>query len=94
MKHFEHMACAKPVVGSGIGGLDKFFATYGIGEAVSSMDAKVWGPVILQLINDPQRMKACGANGRKAVLDEFNWIVITKKISDRLFSLNASGIGG
>nr|MBC8284994.1 glycosyltransferase family 4 protein [Nitrospinota bacterium] len=84
LKLFEYMACAKPIVSSGIGGLDSFFKTYDIGEVVSSPEPKAWVRSILSLLADPERMKLCGDNGRKSVLKEFNWKAISKKILNQL----------
>lgn len=84
LKLFEYMACGKPVVSSAIGGLDHFFKTYDIGEVVSSGDPVDWVPVILELLNNSERMKSCGENGRQAVVEHFNWKTISKKISNKL----------
>ncbi|KMP11964.1 hypothetical protein UZ36_02690 [Candidatus Nitromaritima sp. SCGC AAA799-C22] len=88
LKLFEYMACGKPVVGSGTGGLDLIFGKFKIGEVIESDDPQSWVPVLEELIGDPERMKVCGENGRRAVLDEFNWKSICKKISDRLSGLH------
>jgi len=84
LKLFEYMACGKPVVSSAIGGLDSFFKSYDVGEVVSSDDPMEWIPVILSLLNDLERMKRCGENGRQAVVKHFNWKTISKKISNKL----------
>jgi glycosyltransferase involved in cell wall biosynthesis len=87
LKLFEYMACAKPVVVSAIGGLDSYIQNYQIGESVSSMNPMAWVPVISGLIDDLERMKIYGENGRKAVLQEFNWKTISINISNRISNL-------
>jgi glycosyltransferase involved in cell wall biosynthesis len=84
LKLFEYMACGKPVIASALGGLDKLFKTYDMGEVVSSSDAKMWTTTVLSLLNNPERMKSCGENGRRAVLERFNWKAISQNILNRL----------
>lgn len=84
LKMFDYMACGKPVVSSAVGGLGEFFKTYRIGEAVDSKDPHSWAPVIARLLRDPVRLREYGENGRKAVLSEFNWESICKKIEKAL----------
>lgn len=84
LKLFEYMACGKPVIASALGGLDKIFETHDIGEVVSSSDPKMWTEAVLSLLNNPERMKSCGENGRKAVLKKFNWKTISENILERL----------
>jgi glycosyltransferase involved in cell wall biosynthesis len=84
LKLFEYMSCGKPVIASGLGGLDEVFESHDIGEVVSSSDPKKWTPVILSLLNNPDRMKSCGENGRRAVLEKFNWKSISENILNHL----------
>jgi len=84
LKLFEYMACGKPIVASALGGLDEIFQAHDMGEVVSSLDPKMWTDVILTLLNDPERMKSCGENGRKAVIEKFNWRSISENILNRL----------
>ena len=84
LKIFEYMACGKPIIASALGGLDNLFKTYDMGEVVSSSDAKMWTTTILSLLNNPVRMKSCGKNGRRAVLEKFNWKIISESILNRL----------
>jgi glycosyltransferase involved in cell wall biosynthesis len=84
LKLFEYMACGKPVIASALGGLDEIFQAHDMGEVVSLSDPKVWTKSILSLLNNPERMKSCGENGRKAVLEKFNWKVISENILNRL----------
>ncbi len=84
LKLFEYMACGKPVIASALGGLDEIFQSHDIGEVVSSSAPKKWTSVILSILNNPERMKSCGENGRKAVLEKFNWKTISESILNRL----------
>jgi glycosyltransferase involved in cell wall biosynthesis len=84
LKLFEYMACGKPVIASALGGLDNLFKTYDIGEVVSSSGTKMWATTVLSLLNNPERMKSCGENGRRAVLEKFNWKKISENILNRL----------
>ncbi len=80
LKLFEYMACGKPVIASAMGGLDKIFQAHDIGEIVSSPDPKIWVAAVLSLLNNPERMKTYGENGRRAVLEKFNWKTISENI--------------
>ena len=84
LKLFEYMACGKPVIASALGGLDKIFQAHDMGEVVSSSDPKMWTAAILSLLNNPERMKSCGQNGRRAVLEKFNWKTISENILNQL----------
>lgn len=84
LKLFEYMACGKPVIASAVGGLDPLFQTYQMGEAIASSDPRSWAPAIAALTGNPDRMRECGENGRKAVLEKFNWNSICLRICDRL----------
>ncbi|MFT4577890.1 MAG: glycosyltransferase involved in cell wall biosynthesis [Nitrospinales bacterium] len=84
LKLFEYMACGKPVIASALGGLDKIFQAHDMGEVVSSTDPKVWTATVLSLLNNPERMRSCGENGRRAVLEKFNWKTISENILNHL----------
>jgi glycosyltransferase involved in cell wall biosynthesis len=84
LKLFEYMACGKPVIASALGGLDILFKTYDIGEVVSSSGAMMWTTTVLYLLNNLERIKSFGENGRRAVLGKFNWKIISENILNRL----------
>ncbi len=90
LKIFDYMACARPVVTRAVGGLEELFGTHGVGEAVPSDDPRSWAPVIGRLLDDPERMREYGENGRKAVMNEFNWKSICGKIEKTLESVLSS----
>jgi len=89
IKIFEYMACGKPVLGSPLGGFAEIFEKFPIGLMIDSADARDWTPVILSLLNSPEKMRELGENGRRAVLAEFNWDAIAGKIAARLETLRA-----
>lgn len=88
LKLFEYMACERPVIANPVGGLDILFQTYNIGVLVSPNSPQAWKESIESLINDPQRGAEYGRNGRSAVLREFNWETICKKIEKELQAIN------
>ncbi|MBI4383857.1 MAG: glycosyltransferase family 4 protein [Nitrospinae bacterium] len=87
LKIFDYMACARPVVSNAVGGLEELFRIHGVGEAVPSDDPRSWVRAIGRLIDDPRRMREYGENGRKAVMNEFNWESVCGKIEKTLESL-------
>ncbi|MGV7222569.1 MAG: glycosyltransferase family 4 protein [Nitrospinales bacterium] len=84
LKIYEYMACAKPIISNPVGGLDKLFEDHEIGVLVHSRDAHDWVEPISNLLNDPEKMKIYGANGRAATLEEFSWNAVCMKIETRL----------
>ncbi|MFQ5449625.1 MAG: glycosyltransferase family 4 protein [Nitrospinaceae bacterium] len=90
LKIFDYMACGKPVVCNSVGGLDIFFNTYRAGVTLKSNDPRGWVDSIAELYNDPQRMRDYGKNGREAVLKEFNWEIICRKIAETLEAVHHS----
>ncbi len=87
LKIFDYMSCGKPVVSNGVGGLKEFFEQHAIGVLVESMSSEAWQDAISQLLDDPERIASCGANGRSAVLKFFNWEYVCGQIEKTLKSL-------
>lgn len=72
-KMFEYMACGVPVVASDfplwvrlVGGAD-------CGIAVDPMDPLAAAAAIDKLLKDPDEARRLGANGRRAILERYNW---------------------
>ena len=72
-KMFEYMACGVPVVCSDfplwvrlVGGAD-------CGITLDPLDPLAAGAAIEKLLKDPDEARRLGANGRRAILERYNW---------------------
>ncbi|MFN2505176.1 MAG: glycosyltransferase family 4 protein [Acidimicrobiales bacterium] len=73
MSLIEAMACAKPVVGSRIGGIPFVIDDGVTGLLVPPGDAKALAGACLRLLTDRQTAGAMGAKGRKMVVADYTW---------------------
>jgi len=89
-KVFEYMACGKPVICNAVGGVDVLFNEHKVGKLVRSQDPGDWAECIEEMLNNPEQMAVYGKNGLTAVLNEFNWEAICKKIENSLERLVSS----
>jgi len=80
LKIFDYMACGKPIIANAVGGLGPFLAACGAGEVLREESPAGWVEAVTGLLGDPGRMRRYGENGRQAVLEEFSWPAIVKKI--------------
>jgi len=84
------MACGKPVICNAVGGVDVLFNEHKVGKLVRSQDPGDWAECIEEMLNNPEQMAVYGKNGLTAVLNEFNWQAICKKIETSLERLVSS----
>ena len=87
LKIYEYLACGRPVITNPVGGLEDLFDRHEAGILVHSLSPDDWIEPIVNLINDPARMDLYGTNGRLAVLNNFSWEAVCKKIENSLHSL-------
>jgi glycosyltransferase involved in cell wall biosynthesis len=72
-KQFEYMACKKPVVGSNLPTISQFINDAKCGILVNPTKIDEITDAILYLIEHPEEAKKMGENGRRAVLEKYNW---------------------
>lgn len=72
-KMFEYMSCGLPVLASDFPVYRKFVESAGCGFLVDPTDPASIAEKILWLIRNPQQAKQMGENGRRAVVDRYNW---------------------
>jgi glycosyltransferase involved in cell wall biosynthesis len=89
-KTLEYMACAKPVVFSDTPLTADIIREANCGILVDPEDAKAHASAILYLLEHPDKAKKMGENGRKAVLDKYNW----ETESQKLLNLYSELLGG
>jgi len=76
----EAMACAKPVIGSNVGGIPDYISDGETGFLVESMNPRALADRILHLLSDPVRTMRMGAAGRKRVEDQYRFDMMISKI--------------
>lgn len=79
-KTLEYMACAKPVVFSDTPLTADIVREARCGILVAPYDAKAHASAILYLLEHPDEAKKMGENGRKAVLEKYNWEAESQKL--------------
>ncbi len=67
----EAMACGRPVIASGVGGVYSVIRSPQIGLIVPPADSAKLAAAMLQLLDDPVRARALGEMGRQLVCEEF-----------------------
>lgn len=75
----EAMACGIPVVVTPEVGLSEVILSVGAGRVVLG-EPEAFGQAIRELVADAELRRACGANGRKAVEQNFSWEIIAQRI--------------
>jgi glycosyltransferase involved in cell wall biosynthesis len=73
IKLFEYMAAGIPIVASDFKAWESIILKYNCGIMVNPNDANTIATACLYLINHPDIAKTMGENGKKAVLEYFNW---------------------
>jgi glycosyltransferase involved in cell wall biosynthesis len=73
IKMFEYMAAGIPVVASNFPLWRSIIEAHACGLCVDPMDVSQIAEAIDWLIDNPEKAVRMGANGRRAVLDVFNW---------------------
>lgn len=81
MKVFEYMACARPVVASDVGQLREVVGATGSGIVCENAPPAVLN-ALLHLRERPDERARMGDNGRRAVLERYNWRTIAARTLD------------
>ena len=74
----EAQLMKKPVVATNVGGIPEIMKDNETGFLVEKGDADDWIKKLLVLINDEQRRRTMGGEGRKFIEDNFSWNIIAK----------------
>jgi len=79
-KIFEYMACGIPVVASDLSTARPFIEPSECGILVDPTNPKQLAEALIFLLQNPEDAKRMGENGRKAVLEKYNWETESKKL--------------
>lgn len=80
VKMFEYMAAGIPVISSNFPLWRDIVETSDCGLCVNPLDPREIAAAIDHLTGDPELARRLGQNGRKAVLDRYNWAIEEKKL--------------
>ncbi len=81
-KMFEYMACGLPVVCSDFPLWVRMVGEADCGVVVDPLDPRAAAEVIQRLMKDPEEAQRLGENGRRAVLETYNWEKEIAKLED------------
>lgn len=79
-KLFEYMACALPVVASDLPPIRQYVEEIECGLLVPPENPQAFAEAIEYLLSHPEEAGRMGQNGRRAVLEYYNWEVEKKKL--------------
>ena len=81
-KIFEYMASGLPVIGSKFPFWEEIITKNNAGLCVDPMSPIAIGEAINYILNNPNEAKIMGENGRKMVIEKYNWDIEKKKLID------------
>ncbi len=73
IKLFEYMAARLPIVASRMGFIEEIVKDSKCGLLAEPGDPEAHAEAILYLFEHPEKAKVMGENGRRAVLEKYNW---------------------
>ena len=80
----EASAMKKPIVATNVGGISELMKNNETGFLVEKGNAEEWIEKLSLLINDEQKRKNMGEEGRKFIEENFNWNKIAREFLDIL----------
>jgi len=80
VKLFEYMAAGLPIIASNFPLWENFFKAHNCGLTVDPLNPEEIARAIEYLINHPDEARQMGENGRRAVLEKYNWESEGKKL--------------
>ncbi|RKY50106.1 MAG: glycosyltransferase family 1 protein [Candidatus Neomarinimicrobiota bacterium] len=90
VKLFEYMAAGLPVIASDFPIWRRIVEGYSCGVCVNPVDCRSIAMAIEYLCENPDLRKQMGLNGKKAIVEEFNW----ERESDKLVNIYRKLCGG
>jgi D-inositol-3-phosphate glycosyltransferase len=78
----EAMACARPVVGSDVGGIKHSVVDGSTGFLVPPRDPQALAERLLRLHDDPQLAETLGRNGLRRVRTQFTWDLVARDLAE------------
>lgn len=78
----EAMACALPVVATRVGGIPEVVEEGVTGILVEPNDPQALAEAIIEMLDEPDRMRAMGARGRERVREHFTWDRAAERVEE------------
>ncbi|MCK9277039.1 MAG: glycosyltransferase family 4 protein [Methanoculleus sp.] len=91
-KLFDYMLCGLPVVASDFPEIRKVVGEAECGVLVDPTDPDAIAEAIVSLMEHPEEARRMGENGRRAVLERYNWGKEEARLLSLYRSLNGSGM--
>ena len=79
---FEYMAAGLPLIASNFPLWKDIISVNNAGLCVDPMSPIEIGEAINYILNNPKEAKKMGENGRKMVIEKYNWDIEKKKLID------------
>jgi glycosyltransferase involved in cell wall biosynthesis len=80
IKCYEYMASSMPIIMPDFGEWIEFNNKTRCGINVNVLDANSVAEAVMYLINNPDKARQMGENGRKCVEENFSWQIAFKKL--------------
>jgi glycosyltransferase involved in cell wall biosynthesis len=80
----EALAAGLPVVALRLGAAPDFVISGQTGELVEYGDIEGLSKALINLLDDPEKCRQYGENGRKLVQEKYNWDIVFQKIKDKI----------
>ena len=81
-KMFEYMSAGIPVVGSDFPLWREILLKHNCGLCIDPQDPKAIAAAVAELLTNPEKAQQMGENGRRIVLERYNWEAEGKKLVD------------
>jgi glycosyltransferase involved in cell wall biosynthesis len=79
-KMFEYMAAGLPIVASDLPPIQRYMAEINCGLLVEPANPRAFAQAIEYLLDNPDEARRMGKNGRRAVIEKYNWSSEAQKL--------------
>lgn len=79
-KMFEYMACGLPVIASNLKAISQVITEADCGILVEPDNPQSFAEAVNYLLDHPEEARRMGENGRRAVMEKYNWASEAKKL--------------
>jgi glycosyltransferase involved in cell wall biosynthesis len=87
-KMFEYMSAGIPVLGSHFPLWQEIIEKNNCGLCIDPKDPKAIAEALMEILSNDSSAEQMGKNGRKAVIEKYNWTAEEKKLVDVYFKLS------